>query len=81
MTGAYTEANSGLTVAQAVGYWVDTRRSEVKTSTWNNYRHIALYIIGLLLAGTTFQRRSFTLRGEVPRGAQLLEMLGSISDF
>jgi integrase len=78
VTGMYAEAHSELTVAQAVEYWIEIRRSEVKKGTWNCYRQLARYIVGPLLVGTPIQRRLFTQSGETPRGAQFLEMLGPI---
>lgn len=78
VTGSYTTGKNELTVAQAVEHWLESRRGEVKGVTWKGYRHIANYIIGPLLAGTPLQRQAFTLRGEKPRDAVTLEMLGAI---
>ena len=68
-TNGYLEGNEELTVAQAVTYWLEARRSEVKQVTWNSYRQIAAYIVGPLLVGTGQQRRAYTLSGEKPREA------------
>ena len=78
VTGTYAEENSELTVAQAVGHWLESRRGEVKGVTWKGYRHIAIYITGPLLIGTALQRQAFTLRGEKSPEAELLDMLGPI---
>jgi integrase len=76
VTRTYLEEDTDLTVAQAVAYWLETRRKEVKTSTWNSYQHMATYIIGPLLVGTALERRRFTLSGAKPPGAQQIDMLG-----
>jgi integrase len=75
-TKGFVEGNTVHTVAQAVTYWLEARRSEVKAVTWNGYHQIAAYIVGPLLVGTGRQRRTFTLSGEKPRDAKFIQMLG-----
>jgi integrase len=83
VTRTYLDEKTDFTVAEAVAYWLETRRSEVKLATWNSYQQMAAYIIGPLLVGTALQRRAFTLSGRKPHGAQFLELLGPkrISDL
>jgi integrase len=73
-----TSSNCGksLTVAQAVEYWLEDRRQEVKKGTWKSYHMCAGYVIGPLLVGTKEERHNFTRRGRLPIGAQFVEMLG-----
>jgi integrase len=75
-TNTYVDPKGDLTVAQAVAHWLEARRSEVKNSTWDHYRHLATYIVGPLLEGTALQRQAYTRTGMKPAGAQLLDMLG-----
>lgn len=81
-TGAYVEM-SPLTVAQAVEYWLENRRTEIKKGTWDSYRQAAGYIIGPLLLGTSQQRHLYARTNTMPEGTQLLELLGpkSISEL
>lgn len=76
LTGAYAEAQSELTVAQAVEDWLENRRSEVKAGTWKSYRQGAGYITKALLIGTKVQRGTFARRGRMPAGAEFVETLG-----
>ena len=78
LTGAYSEAPSDLTVAQAVEHWLENRRGEVKVGTWVGYRQASRYIVGPVLVGTKQERKANTQYGERKQGAQLIEMLGSI---
>jgi hypothetical protein len=75
-TNAYAAEKADLTVAQAVGYWLQTRQGEVKKATFDSYEDIAAYVVGPLLLGTAHQRRTYTRSGEKPAGTRLLEMLG-----
>lgn len=74
-TGAYVEM-SPLTVAQAVEYWLENRRTEIKKGTWESYRQAATYIVGPLLQGTTHERHLYTRTGHLPAGTLLIELLG-----
>ncbi len=75
-TGAYSAIHTNMTIAQAVEYWLENRRGEVKSGTWDSYRQASHYIVGPLLAGTKLERHQFARRGIRPEGAQLIEMLG-----
>jgi integrase len=72
-----TDETAGLTVAQAVTYWLEARRNEVKSATWRNYHQLTAYIVGPVLLGTAYQRRAYTMSGQKPQGAEFLEMLGA----
>jgi integrase len=65
-----------LTVAQAVHYWLEYRRNEVRTTTWRSYKQAASYIVGPLLVGTKTERCQFGRTGQRDPASQLLEMLG-----
>jgi integrase len=65
-----------LTVAEAVEYWLENRQSEVKRSTWDSYRCVAVYVIGPLLHGSKVERYHYTRRARLPEGASLVQMLG-----
>jgi integrase len=75
-TGTYSEVQTNLNVAEVVGYWLESRRGEVKAATWDSYRQAVGYIIGPLLVGTKVQRHQFARTGNKPDGAELLPMLG-----
>src|SRR5262245_23397308 len=44
--------SADLTIAQAMSYWLEARRREVKAATWNSYQQISAYIVGPLLVRT-----------------------------
>jgi integrase len=73
----FTDETTGLTIAQAVAYWLEARRSDVKSATWQNYHQLASYIVGPILLGTAYQRRAYTMSGQKPQGAEFLDMLGA----
>jgi integrase len=76
VTGIYAESQTNLTVAEVVRYWLDNRRDEVKTATWDSYQQAAGYIVGPLLVGTKLERHLYARTGEKPAGARLIEMIG-----
>lgn len=76
MSGTYAGTQTNLSVADVAKYWLDNRRSEVKTATWDSYRQAAGYIVGPLLTGTKAERHVFTRTGEKPEGGRLIDMLG-----
>jgi integrase len=78
MMGGYSEAQHDLTVSQAVEYWLENRRNEVKPVTWMGYRQAIRYVVGPLLVGTKHERKIYTQTGNNLTGAQPIEMLGSL---
>ena len=74
MTGALDSDN--LTVAQALEYWLENRRADVKRSTWKSYYCAAAYVVGPLLEGKRGQRYNFTRSGRKPPDAKFVQMLG-----
>ena len=70
-------ARSDMTIAEAVGYWLENRKGEVKNVTWRDYQYAtAAYIVGPLLVGTRQQRAAFTMGGRKVASSPVLEMLG-----
>ncbi len=78
-TDTYQAVQADLTVAQAVEYWLQARRGDVKKGTWASYRHASSYITGPLLVGTKLERHVFTRTGKTPDGATFMDMLGPIA--
>jgi integrase len=76
-THAYsTPRRSKLTVSEAIDRWLETRRGEVKPVTWEGYQHLCRYVTGPLLVGGKRERRIWTERGEKPKDAAFLDLLG-----
>jgi hypothetical protein len=75
--GTHEEEAHDLTVRGAVEYWLENRRTEVKTGTWDNYRVAARNIVGPLLHGSKSERYQFARRGIKRTDAQFIEMLGA----
>jgi hypothetical protein len=75
---ASLKSESDLTVAKAVEYWLQNRRTEVKVATWYCYRQATRYIVGPLLTGSRQDRKTFTQLGRRAEGTELIEMLGPI---
>ena len=65
-----------LTVAQAVDYWLENRKDEVRKTTWRSYKQASRYVVGPLLVGTRMDRHNHTRRGLLKSGAELIVMLG-----
>ncbi len=78
VTGAYSATQTNMTVAHAVEYWLENRRSEVKPGTWKSYRQATRYIVGPLLVGSRLERHAYTRRGRRPEHAEFVEMLGPV---
>ena len=76
VTGTYAEAQTNLSVAEVVSYWLNNRRGEVKKATWDSYRQAAGYVVGPLLVGTKQERHVYARTGSKPVAAQLIDMLG-----
>ncbi len=66
------------TVADALNYWLHTRREEIKNNTWRSYAQFKMYIVGPLLIGSREQRKAFAERRVVPPEATFLEVLGGV---
>jgi len=77
-TGAYSAVHTNMTVAQAVEYWLENRKSEVKKATWDSYRQAAGYVIGPLLVGSKLERHNCTRKGMKPPDARFVDMLGPV---
>lgn len=69
---------AGLTVAQAMQYWLQDRESEVRRTTLRGYKQASSYIVGPLLLGNRVDRHQFTRRGRKKPDAQFIPMLGPI---
>jgi len=65
-----------MTVAQAMHYWLEQRRGEVRDNTWRGYKQITNYVVGPFLIGTKNDRFRFSSHGDVSSDAQFLQMLG-----
>ena len=72
MNASSTVPECTLTVAQAVDYWLEYRRSEVRETTWKSYKQGASYIVGPLLIGTKTERHRFSRMGQSETGAQFI---------
>lgn len=77
-SGTYTGVNPNWTVGQAVAYWLQNRRNEVKNTTWASYEQAARYITGPFLLGSKEERRLFAMKGQVPKGREVVPMLGPV---
>jgi integrase len=75
---SYVPARDQITIADAVQRWLDDRNGEVKERTRRGYQHVSHYIVGPLLLGTSDQRRKYTEKRVLPKGTELIPMLGSI---
>jgi hypothetical protein len=65
-----------ITVAAAIGNWLEHRRSEVKSNTMKGYEDGARLIIRRLLIGATpKQGKLFTETGQKPEGAKFVPLL------
>jgi integrase len=71
-----TDANLGYTVSQAVDYWLEYRRREVRETTWKSYKQGSSYIVGPLLIGTKIERYKYRRSGESEAEPRFIEMLG-----
>jgi integrase len=78
VTGAYSATHTNMTIAQAVNYWLENRKDDVKEGTWKGYRQASHYIIGPLLLGTRFERYNLARRGKKREDARFVEMLGPL---
>jgi integrase len=77
-SGTYTGANPNWTVGQAVAYWLQNRRNEVKNTTRASYEQAARYITGPFLMGSKAERRLFAMKGQIPKGREVVPMLGPV---
>ena len=69
---------AGITVAQAMQYWLQDRESEVRRNTLRGYRQVSSYIVGPLLVGSPVDRHQFARRGKKKPDAQFIPMLGAV---
>src|SRR5436190_22790010 len=76
MNSSNSTPDCTLTVAEAVDYWLEYRRNEVRETTWRSYKQGASYIVGPLLIGTKTERHRFSRMGQSETGAQFIPMLG-----
>ena len=69
MNSALVSLSVESTVAEAVDYWLTTKRTEVRPDTWKGYRQMSQYIVGPILAGSKVERnRLRALRKKVSSG-------------
>src|SRR6476620_11425195 len=71
-----SDAASEYTVTQAVEYWLEYRRSEVRETTWKSYKNGSSYVVGPLLIGTKVDRYRYRRNGSTLEGAKFIPMLG-----
>ena len=76
--GTYVDERTAPTIAEALDHWLADKIARVKANTVDGYRVVARQIRGPILAGTPEQRAAYAATGRVPRGAQLLPMLGAL---
>lgn len=77
-TSALVSLSPESTVAEAVAYWLDAKRTEVSAATWKGYRQMARYIVGPILAGSKVERIAYARFGRKSAAADLLPMLGDM---
>ncbi len=65
-----------LTVRDAVAYWLDVKRHEVRASTMRGYRQIGRNIVGPLLAGNKVERIAYGRYGRKRSDARFITLLG-----
>jgi integrase len=76
--GSYVDERTVPTVAEALDHWLADKTARVKANTVGGYKIVVRHIRGPILAGTPEQRAAYATSGRVPRGAQLLPMLGAV---
>jgi integrase len=76
--GAYVDERKAPTVAEALDHWLADKTGKVKATTLDGYKVIARQIRGPVLAGVAEQRAAYAATRRVPKGAQLLPMLGAV---
>jgi integrase len=76
--GTYTNRRETPTVEKVFDHWLENRRGEIKPPTLKGYEAHRPYIVGPLLMGTKRQRFDYAMTGEMPKGCEMREMLGSI---
>ena len=69
-----------LTLKAVLDHWLAETKLHVKPTTWSNYQRVHTYILGPLRAGSSEDRRSYTL-GRKELGDQQLPLLGNIHIF
>jgi integrase len=77
-SGTYVDRRAVPTVAQAVEHWVADSAARVKPNTLAGYKIVVQHIVGPWLAGDRDQRAAYVKTGRVPKGAQVLPMLGKL---
>jgi integrase len=76
--GTYIDERTVPSVGEALAHWLADKAAKVKSNTLDGYQIIARHIRGPVLAGTPEQRAAYATTGRVPKGAQLLPMLGAV---
>jgi|GEM_PF-713338 len=74
--GVYADDRKVPTIAEAFDNWLDDRRGNVKETTIEGYACYRPCIVGPLLSGTAEDRMTYGRTGIVPKGLNLLPMLG-----
>ena len=74
--GNWVDERTAPTVAEALDHWLADKIAKVKANTVDGYKITARHIRGPILAGTAEQRAAYAATGRLPKGAQLLPMLG-----
>jgi len=76
--GAYVDERTAPSVGEALDHWLADKTGKVKANTLDGYKVVARQIRGPVLAGTAEQRAAYAATRRVPKGAQLLPMLGAV---
>jgi integrase len=76
--GSYVDERTVPSVGEALDHWLADKAARVKANTLGGYKIVARHIRGPVLAGTPEQRAAYVATGRVPKGAQLLPMLGTV---
>ena len=64
------------TLAEAVHYWLDSKKGVISNHTHHAYKQVVLdYIIGKMFKGTSAEKRKYTMTGTKPSGAKFVQML------
>lgn len=78
--GSWAFGSPDLTLKAVLDHWLAEAKHHVKGSTWSNYQRVYTYIIGPLPAGSSQDRRNYTLGRKAPDACHL-PLLGNIHIF
>lgn len=76
--GSFTDPRAAPTLSAMTDHWLACGEGRVKATTLKGYGVVCELIKGPLLRGTPQERGTYSRTGELPRGAELVPMLGEI---